>query len=80
VSEDFQKLKKELDSWRPFIYSLREPDREAYRRMISKIMRHAEAIEKSGRGYTAESLLMAVILSNQKTINYLEHVIERWKK
>ena len=72
VESQFPKLKQELDSWRAFARSLREEDRNAYKEMIAKILPgYSEAIENSARGYTTESLLVALILAQQKRIDWL---------
>lgn len=65
-------LKKELDSWRTYANELYNEDKTVFRDMMARIWpSYAEAIEKSGRGYTTEALLISILLSQQKTINWL---------
>ena len=76
IESRFPKLKEELDSWRPFTQSLREEDRRAYKEMIDRIAsRYPEAIENSARGYTTESLLVSLILEQQKRIEWLSRKV-----
>ena len=76
VESQFPKLKEELDSWRAFAHSLREEDRNTYKEMIAEILsRYSEAIENSARGYTTESLLVSLILKQQKKINWLSRQV-----
>ena len=76
IESRFPKLKEELDSWRAFMHSLREEDRHTYKEMIAKILSgYSEAIENSARGYTTESLLVSLILLQQKKINWLSRQV-----
>jgi len=81
IGSQFPKLKEELDSWRAFAHSLREEDRRAYKEMIARISsRYSEAIENSARGYTTESLLVSLILAQQKRIDWLSGQVSLLKE
>ncbi len=81
IESQFPKLKEELDSWRAFTHSLREEDRNTYKEMIAKILsRYSEAIENSARGYTTESLLVSLILVQQKRIDWLSKQVSLLKE
>jgi len=72
------RTKNEIDSWRPYIEALREEDRLIFRDMINSVSAsYTEAIERSERGYDTESLLMSIVLSQQKTIAWLSSVLRR---
>ncbi|MGH2639231.1 MAG: hypothetical protein ACRDF4_08145 [Rhabdochlamydiaceae bacterium] len=78
ISTSYPKLKKELDSWRKYSNQLYNEDIDLFKDMISRIWpSYAEAIEKSDRGYATEALLISLILSQQKTINWLLNRIKR---
>ena len=72
------KLKQELDSWRNYSQALHNEDKEIFQRMISRLFpAYSDAIENSGRGYTAEALLFSLIISQQKTIDLLSKRLAR---
>ncbi len=75
------KLKKEIDSWRPFMEALRFEDRELFREITNRVAAsYADAVEKAERGYDTEAVLMSILLSQQKTINWLAQLVEGLKK
>jgi hypothetical protein len=72
------RAKNEIDSWRPYTEALREEDRLVLREMINSVSAsYSEAIERSERGYDTESLLMSIVLSQQKTITWLSSVLRK---
>jgi len=72
------RAKNEIDSWRPYVDALREEDRLIFRDMINSVAAsYTEAIELSERGYDTESLLMRIILSQQKTITWLSSILSK---
>jgi hypothetical protein len=64
-------LTKEIESWRAFAESLRAEDRVLFKNMLNDCYRYAEAINAKGEPFPAESLLMALIFSQHKTIGWL---------
>lgn len=74
----YSKLKREVDSWRPFAEALREEDRVIFREMLNSVSAsYSEAIERAERGYDTEALLMSIIMYQQKTINWLTVLLKR---
>jgi hypothetical protein len=72
------RAKDEIDSWRPYVEALREEDRLVFREMINSVSAsYAEAIERAERGYDTESLLMSIILNQQKTITWLSGLVRK---
>jgi hypothetical protein len=72
------RAKNEIDSWRPYVDALREEDRLVFREMINSVSSsYAEAIERSERGYDTESLLMSIVMSQQKTIIWLSNILRK---
>lgn len=81
LDEQYARTKKEIDSWRPYVDALREEDRLVFRGVINSVLSsYAEAIEHSERGYDTEALLMSIVLSQQKTIDWLSSVARRLKE
>ena len=79
--QESSKLKRELDSWKKYSDELYNEDRDTFRQMVEKLWpSYAEAIEKSGRGYTTEALLISVILSQQRTIDWLARSVDKLKQ
>jgi len=72
------RVKREIDSWRPYVEALREEDRQIFREMMNSVSgSYREAIDNSERGYDTEALLMSIILNQQKTINWLSILAKR---
>ena len=66
------RTKKEIDTWRTYAEALRLDDRQTLRDMLSSVLTsYAEAINSAERGYDTESLLMSIVLDQQKMINWL---------
>ena len=79
-SPDFR-VKQEVDSWRPYAEALREEDRTIFREMMNSVLSsYKEAIRSAERGYDTESLLISILLDQQKTINWLSRIVNRMKK
>jgi hypothetical protein len=72
------RTKKEIDTWRTYAEALRLDDRQTLRDMFSSASTsYAEAINNAERGYDTESLLMSIVLDQQKTINWLSARIRK---
>lgn len=78
--ETFPRLKRELDSWRKYSDELYNEDRDVFKQLVEKLWPlYVQAIERSGRGYTTEALLVSIILSQQRTIDWLSRSVEKLK-
>ena len=73
-------LKKELDSWRPFLDALREDDREVARKLLARCWKYVEAIESSGKPYLVEPFFLSVLLVQEERIAALESELEHLGK
>lgn len=71
------RLKKEIDSWRPYSEALRHEDREVFREMISGIHPYGDAFKRAERGYDTEALIMSILIRQQKSINWLSGLAHR---
>ncbi len=62
---------KEIQSWETFADGLRGEDRKLFRHMLRQCYRHIKAINTKGSIFSTESLLMALLLEQQKLIDFL---------
>ncbi|MGI0080386.1 MAG: hypothetical protein ACRECH_12270 [Nitrososphaerales archaeon] len=70
-----RRLKQEVDSWRPYAEALRQEDRDVFREMMNDVARaYGEAVDLAERGYDTEAVMMSILLSQQKTINWLSNL------
>jgi hypothetical protein len=75
-------LTKEIDSWSNFEYALREESRLLFNKMLSECRENedlARAANSKDEYFSAESLFMALILHQQKTINELIAKVSKQK-
>ena len=76
-----RRLKKEIDSWRPYAEALRQEDREVFREMLNSVAAlYTEAIDLADRGYDTEAVMMSILLNQQKTINWLSNFLKRMRE
>ncbi len=73
-------LKRELDSWRPFLDALREDDKEVGRKLLARVWKYVEAVESSGKPYLVEPFFLSVLLVQEERITALESELERLGK
>jgi hypothetical protein len=64
-------LAKLQEQWKGYADALRQEDREAFLTMIEKCYAHAAAINAKGEPFPNEALLMSLVLSQYKMINWL---------
>ena len=64
-------LTKEIESWKGFADSLREDDRILFMKMLDDCYTDASAITAKGEPFPSESLIMALLLSQHKIIEWL---------
>jgi hypothetical protein len=84
LMDQYSILSEEIKSWERFEYALREENRLLFNKMLSECKEnedYVKAANSKDEYYSAESLFMALILQQQKTINELiDKVSERNKK
>ena len=70
-------LIKEIESWRSFVDSLssKEEDRDLFNNMINDCYKYAAAINAKGEPFPAEPLIMALLLSQHKMIDWLRQLV-----
>ena len=64
-------LAKLQEQWKGYADALRQEDKEAFLTMIEKCYAHAAAINAKGEPFPNEALLMSLIFSQYKMINWL---------
>jgi hypothetical protein len=70
---------KEVEAWEGFEYALRKPNSSLFKQMLNECLEneeYAEAFNAKGSQYSAESLFMALIFLQQKTISKLIESLE----
>jgi hypothetical protein len=64
-------LAKLQQQWKSYADALRQEDKEAFFTMIEKCYAHAAAINAKGEPFPNEALLMSLVFSQYKMINWL---------
>ena len=63
-------LTKEIESWRSFAASMNSEEyREIFNKMLSECYKYVNAINTKGEPFPTDSLLMSLLLSQQKMID-----------
>jgi hypothetical protein len=73
-------LTKEIESWKSFANSLSsKEDREIFEKMLNDCYKYATAINAKGQPFPAEPLIMALLLSQHKMIDWLSKQISKYE-
>jgi hypothetical protein len=73
-------LTKEIESWKGFVDRLpTEEDRKTFTKMLNDCYRYAKAINAKGQPFPAEPVIMALLFSQHKLIEWLEGQIFKGK-
>ncbi|HET6809182.1 MAG TPA: hypothetical protein VFH28_08990 [Nitrososphaera sp.] len=64
-------LAKLQEQWKSYVDALRQEDKEAFLTMIEKCYAHAAAINAKGEPFPNEAMLMSLVFSQYKMINWL---------
>jgi hypothetical protein len=69
-------LTKEIESWRSFAASMNSEEyREIFNKMLSECYKYVNAINTKGEPFSTYSLLMSLLLSQQKMIDCFKHKV-----
>ncbi len=72
-------LTKEIESWRSFVDSLSsKEDKDLFEKMLNDCYNYAAAINAKGQPFPAEPLIMALLLSQHKMIDWLSKQISKY--
>ena len=72
-------LTKEIESWKAFADSLHSDNRELFMNMLNECYKYAAAINAKGEPFPAEPLIMALLLSQHKMIDWLTKQISKYQ-
>jgi hypothetical protein len=72
-------LAKEIKSWKGFANSLNADNRELFMSMLNDCYKYATAINAKGEPFPAELLIMALLLSQHKIIDWLTKQMSKRK-
>ena len=73
-------LTKEIESWKGFADRLpTEEDRKVFMEMFNNCYKYAKAINAKGRPFPTEPVIMTLLFSQHKLIEWLEAQIQRVK-
>lgn len=64
-------LAKLQEQWKGYADALRQEDKEAFLTMIEKCYAHSAAISAKGEPFPNEAMLMSLVFSQYKMINWL---------
>jgi hypothetical protein len=70
-------LTKEIESWKGFADCLHADNREVFMHMLNDCYKYATAINAKGKPFPAEPLIMALLLSQHKMIDWLTKEISK---
>ncbi|HZE77308.1 MAG TPA: hypothetical protein VE089_02045 [Nitrososphaeraceae archaeon] len=74
-------IRKEIESWSGFSDSLQtEEDRKLFKKMLNECYEYSVAINSKGEPFPPEALFMALLLSQQKMIDWLISQTSRERK
>jgi hypothetical protein len=67
---------KEIESWKGFADSLNSgEDRKLFLKMLNDCHKYSTAINVKGKPFSTEPLIMALLLSHHKLINWLSEQV-----
>ena len=72
-------LTKEIGSWKGFVDSLPAEDRKTFMKVLNDCYKYSKAINVKGEPFPTESLIMALLFSQHKLIEWLEGRISKVK-
>jgi hypothetical protein len=72
-------LPKKIQSWRALADSLHIDNRGLFMTMLNDCYKYAAAINAKGQPFPAESLIMALLLSQHKMIDWLTKQISKYE-
>ena len=73
-------LTKEIESWKSFVVSLSSSeDRDLFSDMLNDCYKYATAINAKGEPFPTEPLIMTLLLSQHKMIDWLSKQISKYE-
>ena len=72
-------LTKEIESWKGFADSLLAEDRKTFIKILNDCYKYAKAINAKAQPFPSEPLIMSLLFSQHKMIEWLEQQISKPK-
>ena len=72
-------LTQEIESWKGFADSLPAEDRRTFTKMLNDCYKYAKAINAKAQPFPSEPVIMALLFSQHKMIEWLEGRISKQK-
>ena len=72
-------LTKEIESWKGFVDNLPAEDRKTFMKVLNDCYKYSKAINVKGEPFPTESLIMALLFSQHKLIEWLEGLMSKGK-
>jgi len=74
-------LAKEIESWKGFVDRLpTEEDRKTFTKMLNDCYKYAKAINANAQPFPSEAVIMALLFSQHKLIEWLQGQISKRKQ
>jgi hypothetical protein len=73
-------LTREIESWKGFADSLPAEDRKTFTKMLTNCYKYAKAINAKGEPFPTETVIMALLFSQHKFIEWLEAQVSKNKQ
>ena len=72
-----QVLEQEIQEWKKFRWALRKEDQQVFDQLFEKARLHVEAGENALRPWPFETILISILLEQEKALVELREKIER---
>jgi hypothetical protein len=73
-------LTKEIESWKVFADKLPDGDREVFAKMLNDCYKYSTAINAKGAPFPTDPVIMALLFSQHKLIEWLEMQLSKNEK
>jgi hypothetical protein len=75
-----QILEQEIQEWRKFRWALRKEDQQVFDQLFEKARLHVEAGGNAARPWPFETILISMLLEQEKEMDELRGKIERYEE
>jgi hypothetical protein len=70
-----QVLEQEIQEWKKFRWALRKEDQQVFDRLLGKARLHVEAGESASRPWPFETILISILLEQEKALMELREKV-----
>ena len=75
-----QVLEEEIQGWQKFRRTLRKEDQQVFDRLFEKARLHVEAGSKASRPWPFETILVSILVEQEKEMGKLQSRVRRMKE